>query len=97
MAVEAAPLPVSLLLLFLLADGTAGASPAGGRMPGMGGAPATGPPPPDFLSNAGADLSLVCTDFSLFPLFMSDNNAPCDICQPDTLVIAVCCRIRVTI
>ena len=52
--------PESLLLRFLFAEGTGGANPVGGLIPGTGGAPATGPPPdPAFLSTMGADLSFV--------------------------------------
>lgn len=78
-ATPASPLrPVSLLLLFLFAGGIGGASPAGGRIPGTGGAPAIGAAPePAFLSTMGADLSLVWTDFSFFPLLMSPSSAPC--------------------
>lgn len=74
-AALAAP-PESLLLRFLFADGTGGANPVDGRIPGIGGAPATGPPESDFFSTTGADLSFVTTDFSLFPLLMSDRSAP---------------------
>lgn len=71
------PPPVSLLLRFLFKLG--GASPAGGLIPGTGGAPPIGPPPPpelDLVSTIGADLSLVTVDFNLFPLLISDNSAP---------------------
>lgn len=75
--------PASLLLLFLVGlEGTGGASPPGGLIPGTGGAPLTAPPELDFLSRTGADLSFVTVDLSFFPLLMSDSNAPCQSRQP---------------
>lgn len=72
-----APPPASLLLRFLLGlEGTGGASPPGGLIPGTGGAPAIGPPVLGLLSTIGADLSLVTVDFSFLPLVMSPSNAP---------------------
>lgn len=75
--VAAGGLSESLLLRFLFPPpGTGGASPVGGRIPGTGGAPLTGPPESDFLSITGADLSLVTVDFNLAPLLISDKRAP---------------------
>lgn len=87
-SIEAAPLPPpgpeSLLLLFLFPDGTGGARDGGGLIPGTGGAPAIGPPPPApaFVSTMGAERSFVCTDFSFRPLLISPSRAPCRTRQP---------------
>lgn len=81
--VPAEPPPVSLLLRFLFEpEGTGGASPPGGLIPGTGGAPLTGPPELDLLSMTGADRSLVTVAFSFLPLLISDSNAPCQNVSP---------------
>lgn len=70
--------PASLLLRFLFEpEGTGGASPPGGLIPGTGGAPLTGAPELGLSAMMGADLSLVTVDFSFLPLLMSPSNAPC--------------------
>ena len=69
--------PMSLLLRARFPPGAGGAKPPGGfNIPGTGGAPAIGPPPPsDFLSIMGADRSCVTAFFSFAPFVMSVNRA----------------------
>lgn len=70
--------PVSLLLRFLFEfEGTGGARPPGGLIPGIGGAPATGPPELGLSATMGAERSLVTVAFNFLPLLISVSSAPC--------------------
>lgn len=72
--------PASLLLLPLVATlGTGGARPEDFPAPGTAGGIPTGAMPEllDLLSSSGPERSFVTAFFSLAPLVMSVNNAPC--------------------